>query len=123
MRKWVTGCLAASVGAMLLAALGGATAASGGTTAATQTYVVLYKQLKVGSNAVATIQKAGGSLVYSYPEIGVVIAQSDRASFRDSLLKDSAVENAAATTDLGVQVQNDFGPAGPAGPDGASGPP
>jgi subtilisin family serine protease len=115
MRRLMTGCLAAVLGGLLLAI-----GATGGTTGTTQTYVVLYKQLGVGSNAAATIAKAGGSLVYSYPEIGVVIAQSDSSTFRDSLLTDRAVENAAATTNFGVQVRNDFGPAGP---DGASGPP
>ena len=39
-------------------------------------YVVLYKQQAVGSDAAAVIQSAGGTLVYSYPEIGVVIASS-----------------------------------------------
>src|SRR4051794_4211718 len=61
------------------------------------TYVVLYKQQAVGSDASASIQKAGGTLVYAYPQIGVVIARSDSASFRDNLLKDSKVENASAT--------------------------
>ena len=40
-------------------------------------YVVLYKQQAVGADAASTIAKAGGSLVYSYPQIGVVIASSD----------------------------------------------
>jgi hypothetical protein len=38
-------------------------------------YVVLYKQQAVGSNAASTIARAGGTLVYSYPQIGVVIAR------------------------------------------------
>src|SRR4051794_21526799 len=118
-RKWLAAGVAALAGALLVA-VGGAAVAIGGTTTTTQTYVVLYKQQSVGSDAAATIEKAGGSLVYSYPQIGVVIARSDSATFRDSLLKNSAVENAAATTDFGVKVGNDFGPPGA---DGASGPP
>jgi len=61
------------------------------------TYVVLYKQQAVAGDAAATIAKAGGTLVYSYPEIGVVIARSDSTSFRADLLRNSAIENASAT--------------------------
>src|SRR4051794_1423226 len=61
------------------------------------TYVVLYKQQSVGGDAASTIAKAGGTLVYSYPEIGVVIARSDSTSFRANLLQDSKIENASAT--------------------------
>jgi subtilisin family serine protease len=114
MRKLWFGCLTAAVAALLLAV-----AASGGPEAGTKTYVVLYKQQSVAADAAATIRKAGGSLVYSYPQIGVVIARSDSASFRSDLLKDGKVENAGATNDLGVRVANDFGPAG----ESAGGPP
>jgi hypothetical protein len=78
-------------GLVLLATAVAAPAALG------STYVVLYKQQAVGSGAAATIAKAGGTLVYSYPQIGVVIARSESPSFRDDLLKDSRVENASAT--------------------------
>src|SRR5438067_5042233 len=60
-------------------------------------YVVLYKQQALPADAEATVRKAGGSVVYQYPQIGVVIAKSDNASFRDNLLKDNRIENAAAT--------------------------
>jgi lantibiotic leader peptide-processing serine protease len=70
-------------------------------------YVVLYKQQAVGADAASTIAKAGGSLVYSYPEIGVVIARSDSASFRDNLLKDSRVENASSTDGFAMQLPSD----------------
>src|SRR5918911_5376818 len=60
-------------------------------------YVVLYKQQALPAGVEATITKAGGSVVYQYPEIGVVIARSENASFRDNLLKDNRIENAAAT--------------------------
>src|SRR5438067_4435362 len=60
-------------------------------------YVVLYKQHDLPRDVEATVTKAGGSVVYQYPQIGVVIAKSDNASFRDNLLKDNRIENAAAT--------------------------
>ncbi|TMK68584.1 MAG: hypothetical protein E6G53_00070 [Actinobacteria bacterium] len=67
-------------------------------------YIVLYKQQSVKSDAAATIQKAGGTLVYSYPAIGVVIASSTNPSFRDNLLKDSSVENAASTAGFATRL-------------------
>src|SRR5438067_7974340 len=60
-------------------------------------YVVLYKQQDLPRDVEATVTNAGGSVVYQYPQIGVVIAKSDNASFRDNLLKDNRIENAAAT--------------------------
>ena len=68
------------------------------------TYVVLYKQHAVGSDAASVIQEAGGSLVYSYPQIGVVIATSSSASFRDNLLENSQIENASSTEGFGIQL-------------------
>src|SRR3954468_2791057 len=68
-----------------------------GATANAQNFIVLYKQSAVPADAASSMQKAGGSLVYSYPQIGVVIASSNSASFRDSLLKDNRVENASGT--------------------------
>src|SRR5438309_228049 len=60
-------------------------------------YVVLYKQQDLPRDVEATVTNAGGSVVYQYPQIGVVIAKSDNASFRDNLLKDNRIENAAGT--------------------------
>jgi len=79
--------------------------ASSGTT---QTYIVLYKANAVSSEAASVIAKAGGTLVYSYNPIGVVVARSDNTFFRANLLKDSRVENAAATTGFGTQVTDEF---------------
>jgi subtilisin family serine protease len=73
-------------------------------------YVVLYKQQAVTANAMTAIEKAGGTLVYAYPQIGVAIARSDDPSFRDNLLRDSRIENAAATDQFGVRVGSDGGP-------------
>jgi subtilisin family serine protease len=70
------------------------------------TYIVLYKQHAVASGAAATIESAGGSLVASYAEIGVVIARSDAASFRSTVLKDTRVWGAVSTAGFGVQVDS-----------------
>ncbi|HEX9077395.1 MAG TPA: hypothetical protein VF932_16525, partial [Anaerolineae bacterium] len=66
--------------------------------ATAQTYIVLYKGQAVPANAASTFANAGGSLVYSYNEIGVAIAQSDNASFGSNLAAlDSSVQGAVAT--------------------------
>jgi len=79
----------ASVGSNARVAAGAASADS---------YIVLYKSQSVPANAATTIQQAGGTLVYSYDQIGVAIATSSNASFRRNLLAtDKFVENAAST--------------------------
>jgi subtilisin family serine protease len=73
-----------------------------------QTYVVLYKSNAVSSDAATVIANAGGSLVYSYNKIGVVIARSDNQLFHNNLMLDKRVEGAAATTNFGVQLNDEF---------------
>jgi lantibiotic leader peptide-processing serine protease len=73
----------------------------------TSTYVVLYKQHAVPATATSTIQKASGAVVYSYPQIGVVIARSASPSFRDNLLDDGAVEGVAATTNFATRLPDE----------------
>jgi len=43
------------------------------------------------------VEAASGSIIASYPEIGVVIAQSDNANFAAAVRTDDAVESAGAT--------------------------
>src|ERR1044071_7404588 len=61
-------------------------------TGVTQNFVILYKKNAVPSNAVSSVSKAGGTLVYSYKQIGVLIASSDNAVFRANLLKDTNIQ-------------------------------
>ena len=76
-------------------------------TGVTQNFVILYKKNAVPSNAASSVSKAGGALVYSYKQIGVVIAKSDNAAFRANLLKDSNVQGASATTGFATQLDVD----------------
>ena len=80
-----------------------------------QVYVVLYKAQAVPAGAAATIVRAGGTLVYTYGAIGVVIARSDNPAFRDNLLRDSLIENAVSTARFGVRIR-DLDSADAAGP-------
>jgi len=106
--------------ALLAAAafVAGGTAATSGGAGAAANYIVLYKGQAVPKDAAATISSAGGTLVYSYDQIGVAIARSDSSSFRDNLLKDSRIENASATAAFATQLPNEQADAG-GPPDGA----
>jgi subtilisin family serine protease len=81
-----------------------ATGASSGSSA---NYVVLYKAQSVPADAAKTIADAGGTLVYSYDQIGVAIARSDSASFRTNVLKDSRVDGASATTNFASRLPDE----------------
>jgi len=74
----------------------------------TQSYVVLYKSNAVSSDAATVIANAGGSLVYSYDKIGVVIASSDNELFRDNLLSNSRIQGVSSTQGFGVQHSDEF---------------
>jgi lantibiotic leader peptide-processing serine protease len=110
MRKWLIGVSLGAISALFLS--GGAIS---GTTSTTETYVVLYKQQSVAAGASAAIQSAGGTLVYSYSQIGVVIARSASSSFRSALLQDSTIENVSSTAGFAYQL--------PSASDDAEGPP
>jgi len=71
-----------------------------------QTYIVLYKTQSVSSDAAAVIAKAGGTLVYSYNKIGVVIARSDNTAFRANLIADKRIEGVSSTAGFGVMVDS-----------------
>ncbi len=71
------------------------------------TYIVLYKQETVPTNAEAAIRAAGGAMVQAWPQIGVVVATSTSPSFRSTVTRSSAVENASATDAFGIQVDGD----------------
>ena len=78
--------------------------ASNGTS---QTYVVLYKSTSISSSAVSAVTKAGGTVVAAYPQIGVVIASSGSSAFRSTLLKNSSIAGAAATSAFATSLDID----------------
>jgi subtilisin family serine protease len=71
-----------------------------------QTYLVLYKGEAVPSDAGPRIAAAGGSMVYSYDQIGVAIAQSGTSTFKDNLLADARIEGVSQTGSFGVQLDD-----------------
>jgi subtilisin family serine protease len=83
---------------------------------AAQTYLVLYKGEAVPSDAGPRIAQAGGSMVFSYDQIGVAIAQSDTGTFRANLLADARIEGVSATGSFGVQLNDEVELVDPADP-------
>lgn len=74
--------------------------------ATAQTYIVLYQSQAVPADAASTIAQAGGTLVYSYPQIGVVIANSDNTAFRASLMTDSRIDGVSATSAFATKLND-----------------
>ncbi len=104
--------LLAVVCLLTFAGIAGATTNVAGSTGSN--YIVLYKGQAVPQDGAATISRAGGTLIYSYNQIGVVLARSDSPSFRENLLKDSRIENASSTAGFAYRLPSDE--ADPAGP-------
>src|SRR5881409_3499487 len=72
-----------------------------------QNYIILYKSQNTPANAAKSIQQAGGTLVYSYDQIGVAIASSSDASFRSNLLRaDNSIDGAVATASYATRLEN-----------------
>jgi len=67
-----------------------------------RTYVVLYKKQAIPAGAALSVGRAGGSLVQSYPQIGVLIARSDSDGFAPTLKRDLRVQGVSATDGFGV---------------------
>ncbi|WP_345803152.1 S8 family serine peptidase [Microbacterium sp. AZCO] len=98
-------CLA---GSPAMAAQTARTAAPAAVTGAQQTYLVLYNGNSVSSSSLAAVTALGGTVVNTFPQIGVAVVSSNRADFGSALKgKDKNVAGAAATARLGVQVHDD----------------
>ena len=73
---------------------------------AAQTYIVTFRAQALPANATASITAAGGTIVYSYPQIGVVIARSSSSNFRTNrVLRNGAVQGAAATAGFATHAE------------------
>ena len=95
------GASALLLGTMVIAPLG---ASAEPAASSSQTYLVVYKQAALPADVGSAIARAGGSLVYGYDAIGVAVAASSSSTFRDSLLRDSRVENASATSGFATRL-------------------
>ncbi|MDB4987894.1 MAG: hypothetical protein JWN04_3072 [Myxococcaceae bacterium] len=71
-------------------------------TATPVTFLVLYKAESLPKSATSDITKAGGSVIASYPEIGVVIASSASDTFVSALSKSSFIDTVTPTQGAAV---------------------
>jgi subtilisin family serine protease len=105
--------LAAPIGAFALVAglsLAGAppAIAAPAQTGQMQTYLVLYKANGVSQSSLAAVKSSGGTLVNTYPQIGVAVVKSDRVGYSATLrTADKSVQGAASTASFGVALTDD----------------
>ena len=74
-------------------------------TASADSFIVLYKGSAVPASAKADVQKAGGTFVYGYDQIGVAIARSNSATFADKLAEDNRVEGVSSTKGFASRLE------------------
>jgi len=73
-----------------------------------QPYIMLCHVKGVPSGAATTVKQAGGILVASYGQIGVVIVRSDQDAFSANLLKsDARIESVVATSSFASRINDD----------------
>jgi lantibiotic leader peptide-processing serine protease len=73
----------------------------------TGTFLVVYQGSSLPSNASSLIRSSGGTVVASYPQIGVLVARTDSTSFRSNVMKDSRVQGASVTAPFATQLSPD----------------
>jgi lantibiotic leader peptide-processing serine protease len=74
-------------------------------TASADSFIVLYKGNAVPTSAQRDVERAGGTFVYGYDQIGVAIARSESARFADALANDSRVEGVASTAGFASRLE------------------
>jgi len=67
-----------------------------------QTFLVLYKALNVPKTVSSDVTKAGGTLVASYPEIGIAIARSASDTFVKTMSKNVLIDTVTPTQQAAV---------------------
>ena len=99
---------------VLVATVATAGVAASAAAAGPSTYLVLYKQEAVPTDAAATIAKAGGTLVQAYDQIGVAVARSSSASFASAMGQNAKVDVTESTGGFAVQLADQGTGNGPA---------
>jgi subtilisin family serine protease len=69
-----------------------------------ETYVILYQSNAVPDDASSTIAGAGGTLRWTYGQIGVAIAQSSNPNFASAIKQGKGVQGATATTGFAARI-------------------
>jgi lantibiotic leader peptide-processing serine protease len=94
-KDWIRRLVVSAAALMLVFAFAGVASAA--------KYVVLYKAKGVPADGGAVIRSAGGTVVASYAQIGVLIADSSSSTFRANVLRDARVADVSSTGGFAVQ--------------------
>lgn len=70
------------------------------------TYIVLYHEGASTAGAQSAVAAAGGTVLTSYPQIGVVIAKSSSAGFAAAMKANSRVEGVASTNRFATRLED-----------------
>jgi subtilisin family serine protease len=76
-------------------------------------YIVLYKAKGVPADGGAAVRSAGGTVVASYAQIGVIVADSSSSTFAADLMRDSRVQAVSSTADFVVRIDDTESATGP----------
>jgi lantibiotic leader peptide-processing serine protease len=74
-------------------------------TASADSFIVLYKGSAVPASAKTDVQKAGGTFVHGYNQIGVAIARSNSRTFANKLARDKRIEGVSSTRGFASKLQ------------------
>jgi subtilisin family serine protease len=97
-------CVHPLLASIALTAIGGAAfAPTAGAAGTSKAFVVLYRDGSSSANASQAVQRARGSLVANYRQIGVAIARSSNRDFAKSMRSSSGVQNVVASAAFGVK--------------------
>jgi subtilisin family serine protease len=102
-----------SAGLLIATASAAAAPASAAAQGGDSTYIVLYHDGASSADAAATVGSAGGTLVASYSQIGVVIARSSDPNFAATVQHNGNVAGAARTDGFATKVGDVMDNSGP----------
>ena len=88
-----------------IAAIGPVQAAS---TGSSTTYLVVASSGASSTAASAAVTRAGGTLVASYPQIGVAVARSDQSDFAAVVGRSAGIQGAVATAKYATTLHDDL---------------
>lgn len=71
-----------------------------------QNYLVVYSGQSIPSGAAAAVRSAGGTVLYKWSAIGVLLASSASSTFRSSMMTNTGILGVDATGGLGTNLGN-----------------
>ena len=84
---------------------GAAPTTTADTSGPTESYLIVYANGPASDRAATAVSSAGGTIVASYRQIGVVVARSANPAFADAMAGAQGVQGVSATTQFATQVE------------------